>query len=156
MRATLAVLCLVLLPGAAYVVVFEGLRWFGEGDAPRLLRPVVRRAHRAVRRAAASVEGLLDGLERVGLVRRTPRPEPVPTVLLVLELRRLAAQVCAIEAAGQPHQAARLAAALAAYDHVLVELCGRADLRVPIGLLPLDPRHRLALETDLVASGVDW
>ena len=89
------------------------------------------------------------------MVRRR-RPEPVPPVLLVLELRRLAAEVQRIEVSVQPHRAARLAAALAAYDHVLVQLCGHAEVPTPIGLLPLDPRDRLGLETELVASGVDW
>ena len=155
MRATLAMLGLLVLPGLLYLVGFELMRWFGGGETPRAVRPLVGPVRRARRAVGRRTRGLVAGLERVGLASAR-RPEPVPPVLLVLELRRLGAEVCRIEGARQPHQAARLAAALAAYDHVLVELCARADLGVPIGLLPLDPRDRLALETDLVATGVEW
>lgn len=154
---------LVALPGLVYVLGFEGLRWLAGGERPRVVGLVARTCRRAgagvagrfgpVRTAAAGQ--VLDGLERVGFVTRR-RQEPVPTVLLVLELRRLAAEVRRIEVSDQPHPAARLAAAYAAYDHVLVQLCTEADVPTPIGLLPLDPRARLGLEADLVASGVDW
>ncbi len=142
---------LIALPGAVYLVGFEGLRWLAGGRPPRLLRS----ARRPVRWCGARLAGLVDGLERVGFVARR-RPEPVPAVLLALELRRLAAEVRRIEEACQPHPAARLAAGRAAYDHVLVQLCTHADVPTPIGLLPLDPRARLGLEAELVASGIDW
>lgn len=151
MRAALMAALLVVLPGAVYVIGFEGLRWLAGGPPPRVLQA----AGRGLRRAAARLGGLADGLEQVGLIARH-RPEPVPTVLLVLELRRLAVEVRRIETAGQPHPAARITAALAAYDHVLVQLCTRAEVPTPIGLLPLDPRDRVGLEAELVASGVEW
>ncbi len=151
MRAALVPALLVVLPGVLYVVGFEGLRWLGGGAPPRVLRS----ARRPARWCGQRLVGVVDGLERVGLVARR-RTEPVPTVLLVLELRRLAAEVRRIEAACQPHPAARISAALAAYDHVLVQLCTHAAVPTPIGLLPLDPRDRLGLEAELVASGVDW
>ncbi|GGL41833.1 hypothetical protein GCM10012283_25560 [Phycicoccus endophyticus] len=94
-------------------------------------------------------------MERAGLAGRRP-PEPLPAVLLALELARLAEQVRRTEADGQPHPAARLAAARAAYDHVLVQLCAHAQVPAPVGRLPLDPRVRLGLETDLVAAGMAW
>ena len=151
MRAALVAVLLVVLPGLLYVVGFEGLRWLGGDGSPRVRRSV----ERPVRWCGVRLSGLVDGLERVGFVARR-RPEPVPAVLLVLELRRLAAEVRRIEEACQPHPAARLAAARAAYDHVLVQLCTHAAVPTPIGLLPLDPRDRLGLEAELVASGVDW
>lgn len=157
MRAAALLAMLVVLPGFLYIVLFQGLGWLCGGDRPWFARAAVRAfrwvgplARRTPRPAA-----VVDGLERVGLVSRR-RSEPVPPVLLVLELRRLAAEVQRIEASDHPYPAARLAAALAAYDHVLVQLCSHASLPTPIGLLPLDPRDRLGLETDLVASGVDW
>lgn len=151
MRAALMAALLVVLPGVVYVVGFEGLRWLAGGPPPRVLRAAGRR----LRRVGSRLGGVADGMEQVGLLSRS-RPEPVPTVLLVLELRRLAAEVRRIEAAGQPHPAARIQAALAAYDHVLVQLCTRAEVPTPIGLLPLDPRDRVGLEAELVASGVEW
>lgn len=157
MRAAALLAALVVLPGFLYVLLFQGLGWLCGGDRPWFARALVRLFGwtvplvRRVPRPAVVV----DGLERVGLLTRR-RTEPVPPVLLVLELRRLAAEVRRIESTDHPYPAARLAAALAAYDHVLVQLCSHASLPTPIGLLPLDPRDRLGLETDLVASGVDW
>ncbi len=151
MRAALVPLVLVVLPGAVFVAGLSLLRWFTGEPAPRVLRLLGR----PTRWCADRLRGVADGMERVGMVRRA-RPEPVPPVLLVLELRRLAAEVVRIEGDDQPHRAARLAAARAAYDHVLVQLCGHASVPTPIGLLPLDPRDRLGLEVELVAAGVDW
>ncbi len=138
MRAALAVVGIVVVPGLLFVAQCEGIRWLSDGP-PRVLRPLTSR------------------LGRLGdLVRRRRPAEPVPTVLLALELRRLAAEVRRIEEGRQPHRAARLAAALAAYDRVLLELCEHAEVPAPRGLPPLSSHARLDLETDLVASGVDW
>jgi hypothetical protein len=137
---------LVALVAAVAAGLYEGARLFAGGlprRPPRALRPVVT--------------AVTDALVRGGFLRRPAPKEPVPPVLLVLELRRLAAEVRRIEAdTTAPHRAARLFAVLAAYDHVLVQLCATADVPTPIGLLPLDPRDRLDLEVDLVATGVDW
>jgi hypothetical protein len=138
MMAALWVVGLVVVPGALFVAQCEGIRWIS-GDVPRALRPVATALERAVR-----------------LVRPRRAVEPVPPVLLTLELRRLAAEVRRIEEGCQPHRAARLAAALGAYDRVLLELCATADVPAPRGLPPLSPHARLDLETDLGASGVDW
>lgn len=139
MRAALWVVLVVVTPWAVCVAQVEALRWVTEGRVPRPLRPLARGALR-VRRS----------------LRRRPPVEPVPPVLLGLELRRLAAEVRRIEADRQPHRAARIAAALAAYDRVLVELCDYAEVPAPRGLPPLSSHARLDLEADLVASGVDW
>lgn len=151
MGAALVPLALVVLPGILLVVVLELLRWYGGGAPPRVLRPL----RRPVCWALSRLRLLVDALVAAGLLTRV-RSEPVPPVLLGLELRRLAAEVRRIEATDQPHRAARLAAALAAYDSVLVDLCRHAEVVTPVGLLPLDPRHRLNLEADLVATGMDW
>ncbi|MGG5260841.1 hypothetical protein [Phycicoccus avicenniae] len=151
MRAALVPVFFVALPGTLFILLVQGLRWYSGGPTPRPMAALGR----VLRRGGSRWTGVLDGLERVGLLDRR-RPEPVPTVLLVLELRRLAGEVRRIEADVQPHPAARIAAALAAYDHVLVQLCSRNEVPTPIGLLPLDPRDRVGLEAELVASGVDW
>lgn len=158
MGTAVTVLVVVGFFAALYLIGWDIGRWVsgGERRVPRVLRPLARRFGAAV--GDGGLRGqLLEGLERVGILeRRRPAPEPVPSVLLTLELRRLAAEVRRIEAGDQPHPAARIAAALAAYDHVLVQLCSRAEVPTPIGLLPLDPRDRVGLEAQLVASGVDW
>jgi hypothetical protein len=139
MRAVVWTLFFLFAPGAWFVVQSEGLRWLCEGEPPRALRPLDTR----LRRLAAAARG-----------RR--RTEPLPQVLLALELRRLSAEVRTVEAGRQPHRAARLNAALAAYDRVLLELCESVDVPAPHGLPPLSAHARLDLETELLASGVDW
>ncbi len=139
MVAALWVVGFVVVPGALFVAQCESVRWLSGSEPPRALRPL-----------AAALERL------VRVVRPPHAVEPVPPVLLALELRRLAAEVRRIEEGCQPHRAARLAAVLGAYDRVLLELCATADVPIPRGLTPLSPHARLDLETDLVASGVDW
>ena len=151
MRAVVTPLLIVLLPGTLSVLGYELLRWVAGGDPPRPVRPLLRGAARIGPAASA----FADRLEGAGLLTRH-RVEPVPPVLLALELRRLACEVQRIERSDQPHRAARLAAALAAYDSVLVDICRHAQVGTPVGLLPLDPRRRMALEADLVATGFDW
>lgn len=140
MWAALLLVCFLAVPGIWFVAQCEALRWLSEGETPRLLRPLAR---------------------RVGVARRAlgwgPRvDEPLPDILLTLELRRLAAEIRRVEEGVQPHPAARRQAALAAYDRVLIQLCETADLPTARGLPPLSARHRLELETGLVSSGVDW
>ncbi|KRE61289.1 hypothetical protein [Nostocoides sp. Soil756] len=149
-------LVFLVLPGVVYIAGFSALDWMCGGETPRSVRWLRRRLGPALRRRwGHHSAAVLGALERVGVVTRR-RDDPVPAVLLSLELRRLAYEVRRIDGDQQPHRAARLAAALAAYDHVLVQLCTHAEVPTPIGLLPLDPRDRLGLEADLVASGLDW
>ncbi len=140
MWAALFWMSLLAVPGLWFVGQSEALKWLTEGETPESLRSVVR-AVRRVQRA-------------LGIGPRVE--EPLPDILLALELRRLAAEVQKAEESQQPHRAARRAAALAAYDRVLVELCESADLPTTSGLPPLSARHRLELETGLVSSGLDW
>lgn len=140
MWGALLLVGVLIVPGLWFVAQCEALRWLSEGETPRLLRPLVRRVG-AVSRALGS----------------GPRvEEPLPDILLTLELRRLAAEVRRVEEDVQPHPAARRQAALAAYDRVLLQLCETVDLSTACGLPPLSARRRLELETGLVSSGVDW
>jgi hypothetical protein len=73
-----------------------------------------------------------------------------------MELRRLEAEVLRVEAGDAPHRAARLRAALAAYDQLLIELCESVGVETDVGMPPLPSGERLALEAELVAAGHEW
>ena len=147
MRATLGTLFLVTLPGLWFFAQGEALTWFTEGEPPRLLRPLARR--------------LRPRAERLRLWRRRvmgkPAPQPLPPVLIGLELRRLEIEIRRVEEGDAPHQAARLRAVLAAYDQLLIQLCQRVDVPTDdVGLPPLPSRERVTLEAELVAAGQEW
>ena len=111
--------------------------WLVTGDAPRPLR-------RAVERVAAS------------LPHRRRACEPLPPVLLGLELRRLGSEYARIERDNQPHKPDRLAACAWAYDYVLLEYCRRLDLPVPSEHGPLTPLQRVNVEAELIGAGEEW
>ncbi|WP_377641224.1 hypothetical protein [Oryzobacter terrae] len=139
MRAALATGLLVALPSACFIVLVELVRWAGGGDPPRLLRP------------------LLPALARGwGRVRPRRVTEPLPSVLIALELRRLEAEVRRIEEGDAPHRAMRMRAALAAYDALLLQLCEVVGVEATGAPTPLRSGERLALEAELVAAGHDW
>lgn len=147
MRAALWTVFFVALPGIWFFAQGDALTWFSEGTPPRLLRPLVRR--------------LGPHAERLRLWRRRvlryPVPQPLPPVLIGLELRRLEVEIRRVEDGDAPHQAARLRAVLAAYDQLLLQLCERVDVPTDdVGLPPLPSRERLTLEAELVAAGHDW
>lgn len=146
MRAALLMGFFVVLPGIGFVATGEGLRWFTEGERPQLLRPLLARLDPHLARLTTARRRLLG--------RRDP--EPVPPVLITLELRRIEAEIRKVESGDAPHRAARLRAVLAAYDQLLLELCERLDLPTDVGMPPLPSRDRLALEAELVAAGHDW
>ena len=129
----------VVLPSVCFILLLECVRWAGGGATPRLLRPL----------AGPVARGW-------ALVRRRRAPEPLPSVLIAMELRRLEAEVRRVEEGDAPHRAMRMRAALAAYDSLLLELCERVGVEAPIGLPPLPSGERLALEAELVAAGHDW
>ncbi len=147
MRAALLTLGLVVLPGIWFVAQGAALNWFTGGEPPRLLRPLVRRlGPRAERARALAAPGV-----------RPPTPQPLPPVLIGMELRRLELEIRRVEEGDAPHQAARLRAVLAAYDQLLLQLCERVDVPIDdVGLPPLPSRERLTLEAELVAAGHDW
>jgi hypothetical protein len=114
-----------------------GLRWVATGEPP------------------LPVRALAGAAERVrGRYRR--RPEPLPPVLLGLELRRLAADIQRVEGSDLPHKAARLAASRAAYDAVLLDYCERLDLPVPDTRVPLTGGERFRAEEALISAGHGW
>jgi len=146
-RAALMTVGLVALPGIWVFAQGEALNWFIDGRPPRLLRPLATR--------------LRPHAERVSAWRRRvlgrPQPQPLPPVLIGLELRRLEREIRRVEEGDAPHQAARLRAVLAAYDQLLIQLCERVDVPTDdVGLPPLPSRERLTLEAELVAAGHDW
>jgi hypothetical protein len=147
MRAALLTLGLIALPGLWFGAQGAALNWFTGGEPPRLVRPLVRR--------------LGPRAERLARWRRRvfgrPVPQPLPPVLIGMELRRLELEIRRVEQGNAPHQAARLRAVLAAYDQLLIQLCQRVDVPIDdVGLPPLPSRARLTLEAELVAAGQDW
>jgi hypothetical protein len=147
MRAALWTVFLVVLPGLWFFASGEALAWFCEGEPPRVLRPLIRRLRPHVERLRAWHRRAM----------RRPVPQPLPPVLIGLELRRLELEIRRVEDGDAPHQAARLRAVLAAYDQLLLELCERVDVPTDdVGLPPLPSRERLTLEAELVAAGQDW
>ena len=137
MRAALLTGALVVLPGAWFVAQGELLKWLGEGEPPRLLRPAVDRA-------------------RAWRDRRRPPAVELPPVLITLELRRLEAEIRRVEESDAPHRAARLRAVVAAYDQLLLQLCESLGVETDVGLPPLPSGERLAIEAELVAAGHEW
>ncbi len=147
MRAALGAGILIVLPGAWFIAQGAALNWFTGGEPPRLLRPLARR--------------LGPHAERLRLWRRRvlgrPVPQPMPPVLIALELRRLEVEIRRVEEGDMPHQAARLRAVLAAYDQLLIQLCQQVHVPTDgLGLPPLHSRERVTLEAELVAAGHDW
>lgn len=126
----------------AALVTLAGLLWCAAtslqtGHPPRLLRPVA------------------DWVSaRLGRVR--PASEPLPPVLLGLELRRMSEQVRRVEAGNQPSPAERLAVCNLAYDLVLRDYCRSVGIPVPAGRGPLSRDQRFAMESALISAGHDW
>ncbi|NNM45710.1 hypothetical protein [Knoellia koreensis] len=125
----------------ALALVFGSLasavRWLTGGRPPLVLRPLVRRAQawRAARR---------------------PVPEPIPPVLLALELSRLASHVRYVEQSNHPNKAERLMAARLAYDHALRDYCRAVDIPVPTAIRGLSREQRFHMESALIGAGHDW
>lgn len=88
--------------------------------------------------------------------RRRPAPEPLPPVLLGLELRRMIEAYRRVDEGDQPSKAERLAVCRLAYDQVLRDYCRSVDIEVPPGHGALSPEQRFALETALISAGYDW
>lgn len=113
------------------------LEWSATGRVPRLVRPFAR-AFDAVRQ------------------RLRRQPEPLPAVLLSLELRRISAELAKAESTDQFAKATRVNACRWAYDRVLIDYCRAVDLPVVTDAIPLTAAQRLDLETELVGAGHGW
>jgi hypothetical protein len=124
---------LVLVMGT----LVSGVRWLTTGQPPRVLQPAVMRfqARRDLRR---------------------PVPEPIPPILLAMELSRLAAHIRRVEEADQPRKAERLMAARLAYDHALRDYCRAVDIPVPTAIRGLSREQRFHMESALIGAGHDW
>lgn len=130
---------LLLVGGLAVFLLAESavFRWVTTGDSPRgLSRPVAWLSAHLRHRAAPL--------------------EPIPPVLLGLELRRLTEAYLRVEQGDAPHKAARLAACAAAYDEVLLQYCRRLDVPVPAARVPLSSVQRLHVEAELIGAGAQW
>ena len=126
---------------AGFAVVVGGLvsamRWLATGKTPRVLRIATSRA-----------QAWHDA--------RRPRPEPLPPVLLALELGRLAAHVRFVEESDMPNKAERLMAARLAYDHALRDYCSAVDIPAPRAIRGLSREQRFHMESALIGAGHDW
>ena len=127
------------LVGLALVLCsFAGiLRWLTTGLPPRFLRPAIDRARRW--RAA-----------------RRPPKEPIPPVLLALELSRLAQHIRLVDQSNHPNKAERLMAARLAYDHALRDYCRAVDIDVPQAIRGLSREQRFHMESALIGAGHEW
>jgi hypothetical protein len=114
-----------------------GVRWVARGRPPRVVRPVVRR-----------VEAWRDS--------RRPPPEPIPPILLALELSRIAAHVRYVDGTDAPNKAERLMAARLAYDHALRDYCRAVDIPVPPAIRGLSKEQRFHMESALIGAGHEW
>ncbi len=124
----------VVILVAAALVAF---RWLNTGRPPKPLRPLV-----------AWFEARAE--------RRRPVPEPLPPVLLGLELRRMGEAMRQVEAGDQPSKAERLAVCRLAYDQVLRDYCRSVEIPVPPGNGGLTPEQRFTMESELISEGYDW
>ena len=115
----------------------SGVRWATTGQPPRLLRPAVRRLQ--TRRDL-----------------RRPVPEPIPPILLAMELSRLAAHIRRVVSGDQPRKAERLMSARLAYDHALRDYCRAVDIPVPPAIRGLSREQRFHMESALIGAGHDW
>ena len=113
------------------------LRWLTTGQPPRVLQPALDRA-------------------RLWRAARRPAPEPMPPVLLALELGRLARHVRFVAQSNHPNKAERLMAARLAYDHALRDYCRAVDIPVPPVIRGLSHEQRFDMETALIGAGHEW
>ncbi len=127
------------LAGVVVMLVGVGavLEWSASGRVPRSGRPFVW-----------VIDHVRDRFRR--------RPEPIPPVLLSLELQRIARELARTEAGNQFAKATRVNACRWAYDRVLLDYCRAVDLPVMTDVVPLTASQRLDLETELVGAGHGW
>lgn len=129
-------LILITIVAGAFWIVGAALTWLVEDVVPAPLRPLSRGV--------------------AGRYRRRRGEEPLPDVLLELELRRLAAGVQREHSARAPGQAERIRSWMLAYDWVLIELGERCAVEPPRRSPPLSRAERGHLEHALVGQGRSW
>ena len=124
-----------LTMAVAMVVVI--MRWVVKGSRPH------------------PVQALSDGMD-AWWARRHPQPEPLPPILLALEVARLADHVRYVERSDLPNKAERLMAARLAYDHTLRDYCRAVDIDVPTAIRGLSTEQRFHMESALIGAGHEW
>lgn len=112
------------------------LAWLIEGKAPRPVRAVSTWFDR--RRSVRSTASCAD------------------TVILELELARIAERLQAEHLTVQPARAERVRSWTLAYDRVLIELCESCSMPPPRAVPPLSTAERSSLEHALVGAGRSW
>jgi len=137
MAVVLGIVVCLAVPWAVFGAQGVLLDWLTTDRPPRLLR--------------APIGWLGEHLRRHRRLH-----EPLPPVLLALELRRLTVEIRKVEEGNQPAKAARLAASTSAYDYVLLEYCRSLDVPVPAERAPLTANQRFTAEEALIGAGHDW
>lgn len=130
---TLVVVVVVVAVAVAVVIV----RRMAKGSRPRPIR------------------ALSDAVD-AWWARRHPQPEPLPPILLALEVGRLADHVRRVEHSDLPNKAERLMAARLAYDHTLRDYCRAVDIDVPTAIRGLSTEQRFHMESALIGTGHEW
>ena len=130
------VLELVAVVALACWLLSAGLRWLIEGQPPRAVRTLStwRDRRRSVRNARTCAD----------------------TVILELELARIAERLQAEYFTVQPARAERVRSWTLAYDRVLIELCESCTMPAPRAVPPLSTAERFSLEHALVGAGRSW
>jgi hypothetical protein len=100
-------------------------------------------------------EWIADALQRRN-DRLHPATTEMPSVLLQLELSRLALSVQQVENSDPYGRALRLRAIRSAYDDVLVRCCHSMGIEAPEGPRPLSDQQRFDAEQALIGAGVEW
>ncbi len=123
---------LVLAAGAGHLL-YKATEWIAAGHPPVSVE-------RAVRRLRPSA----------------PDPEPMPGVLLELELARVARQLEQVRGSEAQGLALRITACTIAYDDALVACCHSYGIEAPNRPRPLTAGQRLEAESALLSHGVQW
>ncbi len=92
---------------------------------------------------------------RLPLGRRR-RPEPLPPVLLALEVSRLAEHVRHVEESDLLHKGERLLAARLAYDLALRDYCLAVGVILPDRPSTGSSERRFDMESALIGAGHEW
>lgn len=123
----------LVLAGVAGHALCAATEWIATGQLPRPL-------HRLFARARGD----------------RPVSEPMPAILLELELQRLAGELLAVRGSDRQGRALRITACTIAYDDALVQCCRGHGIDAPDEPRPLLTSQRVDAEASLLAAGVSW
>ncbi len=151
MAVALVLLRILIVPMVLAGAVIVAIDLLATGRPETLMRGPLRHLARPLRR----LHGPIARVAELVPWRRRPA-EPIPPVLIGLELRRLAEDIRRVEDGNQPAKAARLAASTWAYDYVLLDYCRSVNVPLPAERAPLTKRQRFDAEEALIGAGHDW